>query len=76
MDAELLDAAAVNVSRPGEATTVSIRPERVESKSENIPAGVHTLEAEVLAFGHDPAALKMFLKTYRIPKLEDGPLFG
>lgn len=47
---ELLDAAAVNVSRPGEATTVSIRPERVEYKSEGIPAGVHTLEAEVLEF--------------------------
>ena len=30
-------------------TTVSIRPERVEYKPEN-PAGVHTLEAEVLEF--------------------------
>ena len=37
---------------------------------------IRALEAEVLAFGHDPAALKMFLKTYRIPKPQDGPLFG
>ncbi len=37
---------------------------------------IRVLEAQVLAFGHDPAALKMFLKTYRIPKPEDGPLFG
>ena len=37
---------------------------------------IRSLEAEVLAFGHDPAALKMFLKTYRIPKPGVGPLFG
>jgi putative spermidine/putrescine transport system ATP-binding protein len=47
---EILDAVPVNVSRPGERTTVSIRPERVEFKPENIPAGAHTIEAEVLEF--------------------------
>ena len=47
---ELLDAMPVNVSRPGERTTVSIRPERVEFKPERLPPGAHTLEAEVLEF--------------------------
>jgi putative spermidine/putrescine transport system ATP-binding protein len=47
---ELLDAVPVNVTRPGEATTVSIRPERVEFKPDRLPPGAHTLEAEVLEF--------------------------
>ncbi len=47
---ELLDAVPINVSRPGERTTISIRPERVEFKPEFIPSGAHTLEAEVLEF--------------------------
>jgi putative spermidine/putrescine transport system ATP-binding protein len=47
---ELLDAVPVNVSRQGEPTTVSIRPERVEFKSDRIPPGTHTIEAEVLEF--------------------------
>ncbi len=47
---ELLDATPVNVTRPGEATTVSIRPERVEFKPESLPPGAQTLEAEVLEF--------------------------
>jgi putative spermidine/putrescine transport system ATP-binding protein len=45
---ELLDAVPVNVSRPGERTTVSIRPERVEFKPERLPPNARTLEAEVL----------------------------
>jgi hypothetical protein len=28
----------------------------------------------VLAFSHDPAALKAFLKTYKIPRAGQGPL--
>jgi putative spermidine/putrescine transport system ATP-binding protein len=47
---ELLDAVPVNVARPGERTTVSIRPERVEFKPERLPKGCHTLDAEVLEF--------------------------
>jgi putative spermidine/putrescine transport system ATP-binding protein len=47
---EILDAVPVNVSRPGEATMVSIRPERVEYRPERLPEGAHTLEAEVLEF--------------------------
>ncbi|WP_201981379.1 hypothetical protein [Hymenobacter rubidus] len=34
---------------------------------------IKQLEAEILAFGHDPAALKMFLKTYKLPKAGCGP---
>ena len=47
---ELLDAVPVNVTRAGERTTVSIRPERVEFKPEQLPAGARTLEAEVVEF--------------------------
>ncbi|MBA3324011.1 MAG: ABC transporter ATP-binding protein [Rhodobacteraceae bacterium] len=47
---ELLDAVPVNVSRPGERTVVSIRPERVEFKAERLPTSAHTLQAEVLEF--------------------------
>ncbi|WP_158010965.1 hypothetical protein [Hymenobacter lapidarius] len=38
---------------------------------------IKQLEAEVLAFSHDPAALKAFLKTHKVPKAGTGPLiFG
>jgi putative spermidine/putrescine transport system ATP-binding protein len=47
---EVIDAKPVNVSRPGEATLVSIRPERVEFKPERLPHGSHTVRAEVLEF--------------------------
>jgi putative spermidine/putrescine transport system ATP-binding protein len=47
---ELLDAVPVNVSRPGERTTVSIRPERVEFRPDRLPGEAHTLQAEVLEF--------------------------
>ena len=36
---------------------------------------IKQLAAEVLAFEHDPAAVKAFLKTYRIPKEGPGPMF-
>ena len=47
---EIIDAVPVNVAAAGERTRVSIRPERVEFKPEQIPQGAHTLEAEVLEF--------------------------
>ena len=47
---ELIDATAVNVTRQGAETTVSIRPERIEYKPESIPAGAQTIDAEVLEF--------------------------
>jgi putative spermidine/putrescine transport system ATP-binding protein len=47
---ELIDATPVNVTEKGQKTLVSIRPERVEFKPEMLPAGAHTIEAEVLEF--------------------------
>ena len=47
---ELIDATPVNVTTKGQATLVSIRPERVEYKPEALPEGAHTLDAEVLEF--------------------------
>ncbi|AHD02761.1 ABC transporter ATP-binding protein [Leisingera methylohalidivorans] len=49
-DGGLIDCKPVNVSRPGERTRVSIRPERVEYNKERLQEGVHTLKAEVLEF--------------------------
>ncbi|NSY38735.1 ABC transporter ATP-binding protein [Leisingera sp. ANG59] len=49
-DGELIDCKPVNVSRPGERTRVSIRPERVEYNKSRLREGVHTLKAEVLEF--------------------------
>ncbi|MEW2911919.1 ABC transporter ATP-binding protein [Leisingera sp. JC11] len=49
-DGELIDCKPVNVSKPGERTRVSIRPERVEYNKDRLQAGVHTLKAEVLEF--------------------------
>ncbi|MDQ2065871.1 ABC transporter ATP-binding protein [Xinfangfangia sp. CPCC 101601] len=45
---ELIDATPVNVTEKGQKTLVSIRPERVEFKPEMMPAGAHTIGAEVL----------------------------
>lgn len=45
---ELIDATPVNVTEKGQQTLVSIRPERVEFKPEMMPAGAHTIGAEVL----------------------------
>ncbi|MGO4909167.1 ABC transporter ATP-binding protein [Pseudorhodobacter sp. W20_MBD10_FR17] len=47
---ELIAATPVNVTKKGEKTLVSIRPERVEFKPEMMPAGAHMIEAEVLEF--------------------------
>ncbi len=49
-DGELIDCKPVNVSKPGERTRVSIRPERVEYNKSRIQEGAHTLKAEVLEF--------------------------
>ncbi|THD73763.1 ABC transporter ATP-binding protein [Thalassobius vesicularis] len=49
-DGELIDAKPVNVSKPGEKTRVSIRPERVEFNKDRLQPGAHTLKAEVLEF--------------------------
>ena len=40
-----------------------------------LEAKTKQLAAEVLAFGHDPAALKAFLKTHRMPRVGGGPVF-
>jgi putative spermidine/putrescine transport system ATP-binding protein len=45
---EVIDATPVNVTAKGQKTLVSIRPERVEFKPEMMPAGAHTIGAEVL----------------------------
>jgi putative spermidine/putrescine transport system ATP-binding protein len=47
---EEIDARPVNVSRVGERTKVSIRPERVETDRRRLKPGAHTLKAEVLEF--------------------------
>ncbi len=47
---EVIDAKPVNVSKAGQRTRVSIRPERVESNPERLAAGAHTLPAEVMEF--------------------------
>jgi putative spermidine/putrescine transport system ATP-binding protein len=45
---ELIDATPVNVHRKGQSTVVSIRPERVEFKTELLPSDAHLIEAEVV----------------------------
>ena len=49
-DGTLIDAKPVNVSRAGERTRVSIRPERVESNPDRLASDAHLIEAEVLEF--------------------------
>jgi putative spermidine/putrescine transport system ATP-binding protein len=49
-DGELIDCKPINVSKPGERTRVSIRPERVEFNKERLQQGAHMLKAEVLEF--------------------------
>jgi putative spermidine/putrescine transport system ATP-binding protein len=48
-DGSLIDAKPVNVSKAGERTQVSIRPERVEINPD-LGADAHTIKAEVLEF--------------------------
>ncbi len=49
-DGEVIDCKPVNVSKVGDRTRVSIRPERVEFNKERLQPGVHTLKAEVMEF--------------------------
>ncbi|WP_417625799.1 ABC transporter ATP-binding protein [Pararhodobacter aggregans] len=49
-DGTLIDAQPVNVSKAGERTRVSIRPERVESNPDRLAPDAHLVEAEVLEF--------------------------
>ena len=49
-DGEVIDAKPVNVSKPGEATTVSIRPERVEFNKARLHPDAHLLKATVREF--------------------------
>ncbi|MEC9197258.1 MAG: ABC transporter ATP-binding protein [Pseudomonadota bacterium] len=47
---EVIDCKPVNVSKAGERTLVSIRPERVEIDKSRLHRDAHTLKAEVLEF--------------------------
>lgn len=47
---ELIKCKPINVSKPGERTRVSIRPERVELNKDRMRDDVHTLKAEVMEF--------------------------
>lgn len=47
---DIIDAKPVNVSKPGERTLVSIRPERVEFNKDRLHADAHTLKAKVEEF--------------------------
>jgi putative spermidine/putrescine transport system ATP-binding protein len=49
-DGELIDCKPVNVTEPGERTTISIRPERVEVDTAKLGETAHTLKAEVAEF--------------------------
>lgn len=49
-DGELIDTLPVNVSKVGDRTLVSIRPERVEYDPSRLQPGAHTVKAEVLEF--------------------------
>ena len=49
-DGEEIDAKPVNVSKVGDRTRVSIRPERVEFNRDRLHPDAHTLKAEVVEF--------------------------
>jgi len=49
-DGTLIDAQPINVTRVGERTRVSIRPERVEVNPARLPSNAHLIDAEVLEF--------------------------
>jgi len=47
---DIIDAKPVNVTKVGDRTKVSIRPERVEFNKARLRPDAHTLKAEVLEF--------------------------
>ncbi|MGY6705234.1 ABC transporter ATP-binding protein [Roseinatronobacter sp.] len=47
---EVIDAKPVNVTKVGDRTTVSIRPERVEANKDRLAEDAHTIKAEVKEF--------------------------
>ena len=47
---DIIDAKPVNVTKTGERTRVSIRPERVEMDPGRLKPDAHTLKAEVMEF--------------------------
>ncbi|MER2507652.1 MAG: ABC transporter ATP-binding protein [Amaricoccus sp.] len=49
-DGSLVHALPVNVSKPGDRTLISIRPERVEFRPDRLPQDTYRIEAEVLEF--------------------------
>ena len=49
-DGQEIDAVPINVTKVGERTRVSIRPERVEFNKDRLKPGAHTLKADVLEF--------------------------
>jgi putative spermidine/putrescine transport system ATP-binding protein len=60
---EVIDATPVNVTAKGQKTLVSIRPERVEFKTEMMPPGAHTIEAEVIEVIYMGDILRAVLKV-------------
>jgi putative spermidine/putrescine transport system ATP-binding protein len=60
---ELIDATPVNIREKGQKTLVSIRPERVEFKPEMMPAGAHTIDAEVVEIIYMGDILRAVLKV-------------
>ncbi|MCC0073294.1 MAG: ABC transporter ATP-binding protein [Rhodobacter sp.] len=62
-DGTLIDAQPVNVTRAGERTRVSIRPERVESNPERLSPDAHLIEAEVQEFIYMGDTFRIRLKV-------------
>lgn len=60
---ELIDATPVNIREKGQKTLVSIRPERVEFKPEMMPAGIHSIDAEVVEIIYMGDILRVVLKV-------------
>jgi putative spermidine/putrescine transport system ATP-binding protein len=60
---EVIDATVVNDQKVGDATLVSIRPERVEFKPEMMPQGAHMIEAEVTSVIYMGDILRVVLRV-------------